>query len=207
MDEYKSVQKYLNKKNKQSKNTNASVRSIIISFCNRILISGILLLTVLCLIKIDPESKEVVYKNVFERNFSFATFQEFYDDHFGDLFLVERKKENELSTEMVFQENLVYNHEEKYNDGVKLSVGKNYLMPVLESGLVVFSGNKEGYGETLIIQQVTGIDAWYVGLDFTDFELYDYVEKGSLLGESKGDTIELYFQKEGEFIDYQEFIS
>lgn len=207
MDEYKSVQKYLNKKTKQPEKTNASVRSIIISFCNRVLISGILLLTVLCLIKIDPESKKVVYKNVFERNFSFATFQEFYKTHFGDLFLIEGKKEEHLSTEMVFQEHLVYNHKEQYNEGVKLSVGSNYLMPVLESGLVVFSGNKEGYGETLIIQQVTGIDAWYVGLDFTDFELYDYVEKGSLLGESKGDTIELYFQKEGEFIDYQEFIS
>ena len=71
MDEYKSVQKYLNKKTKQPEKTNASVRSIIISFCNRVLISGILLLTVLCLIKIDPESKKVVYKNVFEKKQGF----------------------------------------------------------------------------------------------------------------------------------------
>ncbi len=80
-------------------------------------------------------------------------------------------------------------------------------MPALESGLVVFMGNQEGYGETLIIQQVNGVDAWYVGITPTDLKLYDYIEKGSLLGEAKEKEMDLYFQKEGAFVSYQDYIS
>jgi len=40
---------------------------------------------------------------------------------------------------------LSYSKESVYKDGVKLTVSDNYLVPALESGIVIFIGNKEGY--------------------------------------------------------------
>jgi len=205
MDEYKSVTKYLNQKNKKKTEPN-HFRSLFLGFCNRALLSGILLLAVLCMIKMNPDSKKEVYQTIYGQNFSFAPFQEWYQKNFGNLFLEEMT--NKLPKEkMVFQESFVYQGKEEIKDGVRVSVGKGYLIPALESGLVVFMGEKEGYGNTLIIQQMNGIDVWYVGLTPTEIKLYDYIEKGSLLGESKEKTLDLYFQKEGEFVNYQEYLS
>ena len=36
--------------------------------------------------------------------------------------------------------------------------------------------------------------------------MYDYLEKGSYIGEANGDTIYLLFQKDGKFLDYKEYI-
>ena len=79
------------------------------------------------------------------------------------------------------------------------------MVPVLESGIVVYIGEKKDYGNTVIIQQVDGVDAWYSNVD-TNISLYDYVEKGTLLGNSKDNNLYLYFQKNGEFIDYKDYI-
>ena len=67
----------------------------------------------------------------------------------------------------MFNEQLVFHDQEKYLDGVKLTVDKGYLVPVLDSGIVVFIGDKEKYGPTIIIQQVNGVDVWYVGVDLS----------------------------------------
>ena len=107
---------------------------------------------------------------------------------------------------MVFQETLNYKTKESYKEGVQLEVGKGYLVPVLDSGIIVFIGEKENYGYTIIVQQMNGVDLWYVGVDSSSLELYDYIEKGSLLGESISSEIYLYYQKSGEFLNYQEYL-
>lgn len=211
MGEYKSVEKYFNKQKKSKaknglKEVENPTRSMILGFINRTLISGILLLSVLCMIKMNPDTKKQVYQTVYGTNFSFASFQKWYQKYFGNLFPEEITK-NIGKDQMVFQESFVYQKKENIENGVRVSVGKGYLMPTLESGLVVFMGEKEDLGETLIIQQVNGVDAWYVGLTLKDLKLYDYVEKGSLLGETREKTLDLYFQKEGAFVDYQNYIS
>ena len=105
----------------------------------------------------------------------------------------------------VFNENIIYKEKTDYNKGVKLVVENNYLVPVIESGIVVYKGEKEGYGYTVIIQQVNGVDLWYSNIS-CDVDLYDYVEKGSLLGEVKDSNLYLYFYKNGDFIDYKAYI-
>lgn len=203
MDEYKSVNRYLNKERKNNDNKNISKRYLL-SFIHKTLVSALMFISVLCIIKIDPDAKEVIYKKVYSDNISFSSINSLYNKYFGsilpsDSFLVE-------PTISVFNESLVYKSEEKFNDGVKLIVDKNYLMPVLESGIVVFVGNKEHYGQTIIIQQVNGIDLWYVNVNIDSIKLYDYVEKGSLLGESINNEVYLYYQKNGEFLDYKEYL-
>ena len=52
---------------------------------------------------------------------------------------------------------------------------------VKDSGIVTYIGNKEGYNNTIIIQQSNGYYAWYGNIK-ESVKLYDYVEKGSILG-------------------------
>ena len=47
---------------------------------------------------------------------------------------------------------------------------------------------------------------WYGNLQNINVELYDYVEKGKLLGEAKGTNLYLVYQKDGEYVDYKEYI-
>ena len=105
----------------------------------------------------------------------------------------------------VFSEKIQYSELEGYNGGAKLVVEDNYLIPVIESGIVVYMGEKENYGYTVIIQQNDGVDCWYSNVN-SGVTLYDYVEKGTLLGDAKGNNIYLYFQKNGEFVDYKTYI-
>ena len=202
MEEYKSVGKYLHKVNK-TKKVNIR-RTLILSFLNKSLISGLLLISTLCMIKMYPDTKEVIQKRVYQDNISFAAINQFYQKYFGDIFPMDTiLKEN---TRMVFHEQLAYEKQEKYLDGVKLTVDKEYLVPVLDSGIVVFVGDKEKCGPTIIVQQVNGIDVWYDGVDSSSIKLYDYVEQGDLLGKALDTEICLVYQKAGEFLDYQEYL-
>ena len=200
MDEYKSVQKYLNKMKKKESKCHPFLNSML----THILLSGILLLICLCVIKVDPTFKEWVNKNVYHTNFSFAKINQTYEKYFGSIFpLPSIDLEN---TKPVFTEKLVYEAKEDYKEGVKLKVSPNYLVPVLESGIIVFIGNKDNYGKTIIVQQVNGIDLWYVGVENSNLKIYDYIEKGSLLGEAISNEMYLFYQKSGEFLDYKEYL-
>lgn len=186
------------KKYKTNKKTNIPI------FFSKILITIILTLTTLIVLKNNNKYKTLFYKEVYEKNISFATINELYQKYFGsplpfkDLF--------KDDTKMVFSENLQYSEQNKYLDGVKLTVENNYLVPILESGMVVFIGEKEGYGNTVIIQQMDGIDVWYGNLDTVNVKLYDYVEKGNLLGEVSSKELYLVFKKNGEVLKYEEHI-
>ena len=94
----------------------------------------------------------------------------------------------------------------RYKDGVELIVNTNYLVPVIESGIVVYIGEKEDYGYTVIVEQVNGIDVFYSNINPIDIKIYDYVEKGTLLGETKNNNLYLVFQKNGAYLDYKKYI-
>lgn len=196
MEEYKLVQKYL----KKNSNQPIKKRSILLSSLNRILLSALLLLIVLCITKMNTSFKDWINKNVYQTNISFAGINKTYEKYFGNLFPLPTIE----PTTPVFNEQLTYLKEEAYKEGVKLTVDNNYLVPVIESGIVVFIGNKDNYGNTIIVQQVNGIDVWYVGIENSNIKIYDYIEKGSLLGEATSNEIYLYYQKEGKFLDYKE---
>ena len=69
----------------------------------------------------------------------------------------------------------------KYKDGVKYLIGEDEEILVKDSGIVTFIGEKDGYNNTIIVQQSNGYYAWYGNIK-ESIKLYDYVEKGSILG-------------------------
>lgn len=166
--------------------------------------SLILLFTTLIILKAKPEFKDTVYKEVYEKNISFSTMNALYERYAGSSLPFDNLFTEE--TKPVFNESLEYSESNKYLDGVKLTVDSNYLVPSLDSGLVIFIGEKEDYGNTIIIGQANGIDVWYSGIDNTNVKLYDYVDKGAFLGEVRSNNFYLVFKKDGEVLNYQDYI-
>lgn len=195
--EYKSVSKYLNKNNKGNNN------GPVYRFFIKLFICIVIILSLLVFLKFDKNNKQIIYKYLYENNISFAGINSWYKKHFGDITpFQDIVKDN---TKLVFNDNLVYEDASIYKDGVKLKVDKNYLVPIIESGIVVFIGNKDDYGKTVIIEQTDGVDVWYGNIDNINVSLYDYVSKGEFLGEAKN-SFYMVFQKDGKYIKYEDYL-
>lgn len=195
---YKSVEKYLNKNKK-----NKSSKSFISKLIFRVFICAIIILLGLIFLKYDKNNKQIVYKYLSNNNINFATINNWYQEHFGDIVPFQNLVKD--STELVFNESLVYKDASIYKNGVKLNVDNNYLVPIIESGIVIFIGNKDDYGQTVIIEQVDGVDTWYGNIDNVNVSLYDYVSKGEFLAEANK-SFYMVFQKEGKYLKYQDYL-
>lgn len=199
-NDIKMIKSKIKKKNKK---TNKN-RSSLYGFISKLLITIILTLITLILLKSNNKLKTFFYNKVYDNNISFATINKWYENHFGSS--IPFKELVEKDTKAVFNNKLEYSKKEKYLDGVKLSVDKNYLVPILESGMVVYIGKKEGYGNTVIVQQVNGVDVWYGNINNPNVKLYDYIEKGKLLGDVKNNNLYLVFKKDGKVLSYEKNI-
>lgn len=80
------------------------------------------------------------------------------------------------------------------------------MVPSIESGIVVYIGEKKDYGNTIVIEQINGIDVFYSNIEIPNIKLYDYIEKGEYLGQTKTEKLYMVFQKDGEIINYDEYI-
>lgn len=171
-------------------------------FLNKVLITGLVTIVCMIFLKRDSSFKGVFYDKVLGVNFDFAYVNSIYHKYFGGVLPFSDFFNETLP---VFNESLVYSDKVAYLDGVSLSVSSNYLVPSIDSGLVIFVGLKEGYGNTVIVQGVDGVDVWYSNLESIDVSLYEYVSKGVVLG-SCSDNLYMVFKKDGNVLDYQEYI-
>lgn len=197
MSEYKSVNKYLKKKKVDYK------PNFFIRLLSKLLVCIVIFLGVMVVLKVDKNSNQVIYKYLYDNNINFAFLNNLYQKYLGDILPFQKITKKDVS--IVFNEELKYSDSSVYKDGVCLKVEDSYLVPLLESGIVVFSGEKEGYGKTVIIEQVDGVSVWYSNIDNLNVKLYDYVNKGEFLGEAKG-KLYLVFQKDGKYLDYKEYL-
>lgn len=179
------------------------LRKSVRNFMTRVLVTVVIFLVGMILVKSDAHIKSSILKNVYDTNFKFTEIKKIYQKYFGNILSIDQIA---LDEKQVFQEKLTYQQANRYLDGVKLKVSDNYMVPALESGIVIFLGEKEGYGNTVVIEQVDGIDVYYSNLSTDGIKLYDYVEKGKLLGEAQDKKLYLVFQKDGSYLDYQEYI-
>ena len=173
------------------------------NFITRVLIVVIIFLVGMILVKSNSKAKNSILKQVYDTNFKFTKVKEIYQKYFGNILSIDKLA---LEDKQVFQEELTYQKSKSYLDGVKLQVNDNYMVPALESGIVIFMGEKEGYGNTIVIEQIDGIDVYYSNISSDGIKLYDYVEKGTLLGEAEDNQLYLVFQKDGSFLDYKKYI-
>lgn len=182
-----------NKKNK---------KNYFINFINKILICFIIVITCLIFIKTNNSFKKFIEEKVYKDNISFAYLNNLYNKYFGDIL---PSYDNKI-TETVFNEKLEYKSYNIYKDGYKLEVNESYLVPIIESGIVVFMGNIDDYGEVVIIEGIDAVDIWYGNIKNTSLKLYDYVNKGDYLGEVDGNNLYLVFEKNQEYLKFEDYI-
>ena len=163
----------------------------------------ILFLIMAIMSKSSHTYKDLIISNIYEKNISFAKIKKFYDKYLGGIAPLDKVVDNEIT---VFNEELSYDNISKYHDGAKLEVNKNYLVPVLEEGMITFVGEKENYGKVIIVEDINGISIWYGNMDTTTAKLYDYVNKNTYLGTTKDNTLYLVYQKDGKFLNYEEYL-
>lgn len=180
---------------------NDSVKKVIINFILKTLIVSIITLVLLIIMKTNAKFKTMYYKYVYDTNITYSKFNNLYNKYFKDF----KIKDMINKDATVSKEKLNYKKLTKYKDGVKLSVDSNYSVPLLDSGIIVFIGSKEDYGNTIIVQQVNGIDLLYGNIDNTNYKLYDYVKKGDILGTSNK-YLYLLFKKDGKVLDYDAYL-
>ena len=167
---------------------------------NKLLISIIVFLIGMILVKQNPSIKTPLKVSLYEKSFKFQKIKLIYEKYFGNILSIDKN----LKEEPVFNEKISYKKIDKYKKGIKLKVTNNYMVPVIESGVIVFIGEKDDIGNTIIVEQINGVETLYGNVNISNIKLYDYVEKGELLGEVKGEYLYLNFQKDGEYLDYKE---
>lgn len=159
----------------------------------KLLYTIILFLVGMILIKHNPSLKQKINNIIYEESPSYLKIRKLYNKYFSNI-----KKED---TKPVFTEKLSYSKEEPYKNGVKLTVSNKYLVPILESGIIVYKDDNK-----ITISQVNGVVVEYSNINSNNYKLYDYIEKGKLLGETKTNELYLTFEKEGKYLDYKKYI-
>ena len=155
-------------------------KNFFISLINKLLICFILVITCLIFMKTNYEFNNFIKDKLLKDNISFAYINNLYNKYFGKIL----PSYSSYDVEEVFKEKLVYTDVNSYYDGYKLTVNDKYLVPFIESGIVVFIGNIDNYENVIIVEGIDGVDIWYGNISTTSVKLYDYVSKGSYLGET-----------------------
>lgn len=192
------------KKKKETKLINEEkIIKYLRSLISRILTVIVIFLILAIISKSNKIYKDIIVNNLYEKNISFTKMKKIYNKYLGGIIPLEK-----ISQEItpVFNEKLEYTNESIYYDGVKLEVTNKYLVPIIEEGLVIYIGEKENYGNVIIIEGIDGVDLWYGNIESSPVKLYDYVEKGNYLGTTKDNYLYLACTKDGKFLDYKEHL-
>ncbi len=168
----------------------------------RILLMFILIISGTLIVNKNTSIKGFIYNNIYTNNISFLKIKNLYNKKIGSIIPFE----NIIKDKEVFNEKIKYNEISKYDNGVKLSLGNNYSIPIISDGIVIFIGEKDNLNKTVIIEDEEGVNHIYGNLDKINIKQYDYVSKNDLLGTAKNNTLYLIFSKNGEYLDYKKFL-
>ena len=133
----------------------------------------------------SDDNKAFFKDKLLEDSINYQSFNHLYNKYFGDKL---KKDDSDKSDDIVtFNDIINYSSKEKYDNSYKLIVGNDYTVNVLKPGIVVFIGEKDNLGNTVIVQGNDGVDIWYSNLVNFEYGMYDYVSKGDILGLNKDD--------------------
>lgn len=167
----------------------------------RVLIAVIFVLGSTIYIKWSQNNLEQYKKVVFETTLSFTSISEWYEKYFGSVLPIDINPPTIPVNKTIGE----FEKIENYGNGVTCKTAKGSTISALNSGILVFLGEKENYGNVAIVQGIDGVDVWYGNIENVNFSLYDYVEKNALLGSAKEENIYFVIQKDGQYLNYEEY--
>lgn len=161
-------EEYKNNKNQNKKN-NSWLKNILGKFFTVVIFTMI----VLIISNFSPKFREFLIDDVLNKTMDFSRVNNLIDS-FTSVF-----KEEDIKP-VIKVEN---EKEEDYKDGKKIYMTSSDEVLLKDSGIVTFIGHKDGYENTIIIQQSNGYYAWYGNIK-ENVKLYDYIESGNVIGTS-----------------------
>lgn len=186
--------KYYRKRMKKDENNKNGSKM----WLTKLLLSIIFVLVSLIYINFDDDNKKKYQDTILEDNIDFYDINQVYDKYVGE-------GEDNLDTVLTFNDSIIASEVVPYGNSYQLTVGKDYLINVLEPGIIVYIGEKDDLGNTIIVQGNDGVDIWYSNISISEFSLYDYVSTGDTLGISNGEYVYLSILKDGNHITYEEY--
>ncbi|MEG1506840.1 MAG: M23 family metallopeptidase [Bacilli bacterium] len=199
MDEYLNEFKKKHKSNYIKKDVTKFNNKKINGFISKILFSIIFLLCSVIFTNMNDKNMLLYKEHVFNKNMPFTKIKSLYEKVFGSVL------PTDVKDKAVFSGSVTYKAIEAFNEGEKLTVGSNSIISNIGSGIVVFIGEKEGYGNTVIVQGIDGSDIWYGNLKNISVKLYDYLDKETVIGEVTNEFLYLVIKKDDKFIKYEDY--
>lgn len=179
----------------------------LLKFITKILLCTIIVLLIAITCKKNKNLKNIIYNYIFVESINFSKFKNIYNKYLGGIFFIE-PTDNKSQEMSIFNNKIKYTNIENYYKGAKLQVDRNYLVPNMYDGIVVYIGKKENYNNVIIIQNnKTGINTWYGNICNTPLKLYDNITNKDYIGESCNDYIYLVYTKNNTFLDYKKYIT
>lgn len=191
------------KKSETTKKDNKFINKFLFSILVKCLIVIVLFLSTLIYIKQDNKNKENVKKIVYQNSLSFAKIYNVYKKYLGDVIPFKNNFKNEIKK--VSNEKIVYESIKKENNGYILLVSNNYTVSSIKSGIVIEVKKDDKYNNMIKIQDKDGLNITYGYLTNIDIKLYDYVEKGQILG-TCDNNLYLIFEKNNKYLSYEEYL-
>ena len=151
-----------------------SSRSIFKSFMSKLFTIVIFTMLVIIISNYSPKFRDFITNKVLNSTIDFSFINKFMN-RTTDVF----KKEE---TKKVFKEETKH---EKYKDGIKIFTENDTLVSSICGGIVVYVGDKDDYGNSVIIQGNDGVDYLYGNLHNLNINLYDYIENDTLIGSTR----------------------
>lgn len=189
--------------NKNKKVSSNILKSKYISFLfTRTLLAIIVILVSAIYVNMNDKNLKIYKEKLFEKSLSFNKISKSYNKVFGKVLPLEIEKG---TTKTVFNDGLSYSKIDKYENGFKLDMTSNAVTSLYD-GIVVFIGNKDTYKNTVIVQGSDGVDIWYGNVSNVSVTLYDYITKDTIIGEAADNTLYLVFNKENEYLGYEEYL-
>ena len=158
--------------------SNKSGKSIIRTILNKLFTIIIFTMVIIITSNYSPKFKSFIVDKVLNSTMDFSVFNKFVNKT-TNVF-----KDTKDALEKTSQVSGIIDEPIKYKDGVKYLIHENSKIYLKDSGIVTFIGDKEGYNNTIIIQQSNGYYAWYGNIEKPSVKLYDYIESGEEIGTS-----------------------
>lgn len=189
---------------KNIRNTEKKEKSFLSKFIFNIFIKSlvviILFLVSLIYIKKSDNNKEKLKKIVYTNNLSFAKIYNVYEKYLGDV--IPFKNIFKDNTKLVSEEKITYSDIKKSDNGYILDVTDNYMVLSIYSGIVI---NTDKENNIITIQNKEGLNISYGLLTNINVNLYDYIEKGEIIGIAEK-KLYLEFMKDDKYLSYEEYI-
>lgn len=188
-------------------------------FLLKILGAAVLFLAVAIIVRNQSptlQKAETSIRQAMDQEFNFAFVSDWYEDQFGKplAFLPTKAGEEEPADDSPLQQYALSASGKILEDfadtgqRVAIETGIDTTVQALNEGTVTFIGEKEGFGNTVVIQHSDKSESWYGNLEEVDVRIYEAVKKGTKVGLASGygtnETLGLFYfaiKKDDDFID------